>query len=159
MKIVLETNVENWRDICSKLCTSGAGYTVNEGNAGLDVPNPLTVTIPAGQSFRIHLGVKIQPDADFRIIQRSSITKTPLRMTNPPELIDKSYREELVFCVKNTSARPKILKKGKRICQIVSEEGSQIHFSFGKVNQTKRGAGGFGSTVTEAIVAEKISEI
>ena len=62
-----------------------------------------------------------------------------------------------MFVVDNISTAPYVLKKGRRICQIVSMTGSQIRFTFGKVDQTDRGAGGFGSTGTG--VPEKISEI
>ena len=159
MRLILETKEENWKEVCENLCEKSkeGEWRVPEANAGLDIPIPETVTIPPGQKgYKVHLGVKVQPNYHYWLIPRSSIAKTPLRMSNSVGLIDISYRGELIFCVDNISSQPYVLKKGRRICQIVAMLGSQIYFEFGKVNKTDRGSGGFGSTGTGAVVAQKV---
>ena len=164
MKLTLETNSDNWREVCEKLCTRRSihgvldGWQVQAGNAGLDIPIPTDITVPPGKmGFKIHLGVKTQPGHHYWLAPRSSISKTPLRMSNSMGLIDISYRGELVFVVDNMKTLPYVLKKGRRICQIVSMTGSQIYFNFGKVNKTKRGAGGLGSSgLGETVAAPKV---
>jgi len=158
MRLIIETNPDNWRDVCQKLCeNNGNGWCVPEGNAGLDIPLGETITIPPGQkSFKIHLGLKVQPNHHYWLIPRSSMPKLKIRMANSIGLIDGSYRGELILCVDNISMQTVVLKKGTRFCQIVSMTGSQIYFTFGKVDKTVRGSGGFGSTGTGAVVAAKI---
>ena len=151
MRLIIETKQENWTEVCEKLCEQSkeGEWRVPKANAGLDIPIGETVTIPPGQkAFKIHLGVKVQPNHHYWLVARSSISKTPLRMSNSIGIIDISYRGELIFVVDNTSMQPYVLKKGRRICQIVAMLGSQIYFEFGKVDITNRGSGGFGSTGT-----------
>ena len=164
LHLVLETDPDHWKETCEKVCrptpACEGGWRVKAGNAGLDIPLGQNVTIPPGQkAFKIHLGVKVQPDHHYWLIPRSSMPKLKIRMANSVGLIDVSYRGELIFCVDNISMQPVVLKKGTRFCQIVSMTGSPIYFEFGKVNQTDRGSGGFGSTGTGAIVADKVQAI
>jgi len=159
LRLIFETDSETWKEVISKLCskTMDGYYKVHLENAGLDIPLGQTVTIPPGQKgFKIHLGVKVQPSHHYWLIPRSSMPKLKIRMANSVGLIDKSYRGELIFCADNISMQPIVIKKGTRFCQIVSMTGSPIYFNFGKVDQTSRGSGGFGSTGTGAVVAAKL---
>jgi len=149
MKLILQTDPENWEKVLEKTCeTHSDGWCVKAGSAGLDVPCPMSLTIPPGQKeYKIHLGVKVKPDSHFWLVPRSSISKKGLRMCNSVGLIDIDYRGELIMMVDNVKPQPKNVLKGERLCQIVSMTGSQIQFEFGSVlNDTERGEGGFGST-------------
>lgn len=159
LRLVLETDSAHWKEVCEKLTTysSDTGWCVPPENAGLDIPLGESVTIPPGQkAFKIHLGVKVQPSHHYWLIPRSSMPKLKIRMANSVGLIDVSYRGELIFCVDNISMQPIVIKKGTRFCQIVSMTGSPIYFTFGKVDKTSRGSGGFGSTGSGSIAPPKV---
>ena len=163
MHLVLQTDETNWKEILVKFCqkdNTTEGFFLKEVFAGLDVPCPKTIHIPPSvRGHKIHLGVKIQPTSHFWLVPRSSIAKTPLRMSNTVGVIDKDYRGELIFCVDNLSAKVIKVKQGQRLCQIVAPNMGKISFSFGKTNDTKRGTGGFGSTGPGSIIPEKVSVI
>ena len=150
MKLILQTNQDHWSGVLEKTCerTDSGEWCVKNGSAGLDVPCPMSLTVPPGkQGFKIHLGVRVQPDHHFWLVPRSSISKTPLRMSNSIGLIDIDYRGELIMVVDNHKPIGYNVLKGHRLCQIVAMQGSQIQFEFGQVNMnTQRGEGGFGST-------------
>jgi len=79
---------------------------------------------------------------------RSSISKTPLRLANSVGIIDSGYRGELQAPVDNFSCQKYIVEEGQRLFQICS--GDLTPFFNIKIvdslDQTDRGAGGFGST-------------
>ena len=54
------------------------------------------------------------------IFQRSSIAKTPLRLSNTPGLIDKGYRGELMAAFDNLNDEDYTLKAGTRLIQVVA---------------------------------------
>ena len=150
MHLILQTNPDDWAKPKESAVFDGKKwtYSVNPENAGLDVPCPMSLTIQPGQrGVKIHLGVKAKPSKHFMIVPRSSISKTPLRMSNSVGIIDQTYRGELIFCVDNVSAQPFNVLKGMRLCQIIAPDLGPITFEFGMVrNDTTRGEGGFGST-------------
>lgn len=81
------------------------------------------------------------------LMPRSSIIKTPLRLSNSIGLIDAGYRGELMAVVDNRSSEPFSIKKGDRLFQLV--RGDLKPFSFEVVEEleeSSRGKGGFGST-------------
>ena len=78
---------------------------------------------------------------------RSSISKTPLRLSNSVGLIDAGYRGEIMAAVDNIKDFSFSLEKGQRLFQLVSMNGDAIHFELvDTLSNTSRGEGGFGST-------------
>jgi len=78
---------------------------------------------------------------------RSSISKTPLRLSNSIALIDAGYRGEIMAAVDNIKDDIFYIKKGQRLFQLVSMDGSPINLELvNELTQTTRGEGGFGST-------------
>ena len=144
MHLILQTIPQNWENVIVKTCDPKpepvGTWNVKQGSAGLDVPCPMSLTIPAGKlGFKIHLGVRIMPEHHFWLVPRSSIAKTSLRMSNTIGLINVGYRGELIMCVDNLKPIPVNVLKGTRLCQIVSMNGSNISFQFGNVmNETMR---------------------
>ena len=118
------------------------------GNAGIDVPVPRSVVVPAGaRSFRIDLGIRCQPNAHFMLLPRSSMgSKTLLRQSNSVGVIDASYRGTLALVVDNLGADDHSIVAGTRLCQIVGFRGQRIRWKIGCIDETDRGEGGFGST-------------
>jgi dUTP pyrophosphatase len=78
---------------------------------------------------------------------RSSISKTPLRLSNSIGLIDPGYRGEIIAAVDNIKSEPYTAKPRQRLFQLAAMNGSSIHFSLvDELSETTRGMGGFGST-------------
>ena len=84
----------------------------------------------------------------FCIYPRSSIYKTPLRMTNSVGIIDSGYRGNLMSIF--DASDDVNLKKGNRLTQICSPVLDPFRIvvvdSMDELGQTQRGEGGFGST-------------
>mgnify|MGYP001586057328 CR=1 FL=1 len=85
----------------------------------------------------------------YMLIPRSSISKTPLIMTNGVGVIDSSYRGTLRANVLNTSDKiPAIVHNKDRLFQIVLFNAWRINKIeiVDKLSETIRGEAGFGST-------------
>jgi dUTP pyrophosphatase len=84
----------------------------------------------------------------FCIYPRSSIYKTPLRMTKSVGIIDSGYRGNLMSFFDASDAVN--LKKGNRLTQICSPVLDPFRIvvvdSMDELGRTERGEGGFGST-------------
>jgi dUTP pyrophosphatase len=113
-----------------------------------------TVLIKTGLSFEIPEGYELQ------IRPRSGTSlRTPLRVANSPGTVDADYRGEVCVIMSNIQVHPsysaglygvslaQYINKGDRIaqgviCPII--QGSFVEVE--ELNNTQRGAGGFGST-------------
>jgi len=83
----------------------------------------------------------------YLLIPRSSISKTPLRMSNSIGLIDAGYRGELIVKIDNISDNSYIIKKGTSLFQLVNPQISESRIKLvNQLSKTERGSGGFGST-------------
>ena len=125
-------------------------------DSGIDLICPETIVIqPNSISNKIKLNVACEPsfsDSKLRgyyLFPRSSLgTKTPLRVSNSIGLIDYEYRGVITLVVDNISNEAFTVKKGMRLCQLVSYDSSPIklHFKDNNLSHTNRDTGGFGST-------------
>lgn len=135
----------------------------HEGDAGVDLRTPCSITIPARSQGKIKFGVACQNicktffpniDAEFMnsvgyfLAPRSSISKTPLRMSNSIGIIDAGYRGEIMAVVDNISDNAYLVEKDTRLFQLLNTD--LVPFSEVSVveslSETSRGDGGFGST-------------
>ncbi|MBL6964583.1 MAG: dUTP diphosphatase, partial [Bacteroidetes bacterium] len=83
----------------------------------------------------------------YLLMPRSSIAKTPLRLSNSIGLIDGGYRGEIMAAVDNIKNEDYTVEPGQRLFQLVAMDGSPIHFELvDELSHTTRGSGGFGST-------------
>ena len=86
-------------------------------------------------------------DEPFMLFARSSISKTPIRIANPPGLIDPTYRGELIVAVDNNSDDSYTITAGMKLVQAVGFHGGPINTVLTEtLDETVRGEGGFGST-------------
>ena len=127
--------------------------TFHEGDSGLDLFIMEDVTVPAGETVFLKLGVKCAAyssngeSVSWLVLPRSSISKTPLRLANSIGLIDAGYRGELMAAVDNIKSVDFTVKKGERYFQAVSFDGGPISMEIvTQLTETTRGEGGFGST-------------
>ena len=120
-----------------------------QGDAGLDLFIIENQTIEAGSSMRIHLGISCEnlDSRPYLLMARSSISKTPIRLSNSVGLIDAGYRGEIMAAVDNIKNEAYTVEPGQRLFQLVAMDGSPIHFELVEsLSETTRGEGGFGST-------------
>ncbi|MBT3589337.1 MAG: dUTP diphosphatase [Candidatus Marinimicrobia bacterium] len=121
----------------------------HDGDAGLDLFVVTEQTIEAGESTLIHLQIACENSDDnpYLLMPRSSISKTPLRLSNSIGLIDAGYRGEIMAAVDNIKSESITVSPGQRLFQLVAMDGSPIHFQLSnELSDTSRGKGGFGST-------------
>ena len=146
MKLLIKT--EN--DTLKTMYTNNKFY--NPGDSGLDLFCPETVTIQPGETFKINLQINCEALSDsgnvsYYLYPRSSIIKTPLRMSNCVGIIDAGYRGDIIACVDNIKDYPYEIKQGDRLFQICAGDLSPFTYELvDNLSNTRRGDGGFGST-------------
>ena len=67
-------------------------------------------------------------------------------LPNAPGLIDADYRGEWGILVRNVSPHSVAIQHGERVAQMVFARVETLPIVTGRVDETARGAGGFGST-------------
>lgn len=120
--------------------------------AGMDVRAFLSepVTLKPLQRALIPTGLYIQLPAGFecQIRPRSGLAlKKGITLVNTPGTVDADYRGEIGIILINLSDEPFIINNGERICQMVIKEYTKAEWEpVEKLDETKRGDGGFGHT-------------
>lgn len=111
-----------------------------------------SVRIYAGETVKVGTGLSIAiPDGYFgAIFARSGLaTKEGLRPANCVGVCDSDYRGEYIIALHNDSSAMRIIEPGERIAQLVVLPYLSANFiETDNLDQTDRGAGGFGSTGT-----------
>ena len=70
-----------------------------------------------------------------------------LYLPNGPGTVDSDYRGEVGVILQNGGSEPFTVTRGERIAQLVIAPVVQAHFEPAeRLDETARGAGGFGST-------------
>lgn len=125
----------------------------HDGDSGLDLYFPTEVLIPANSfGTLVSLGIKCEglkhgSNISYYLYPRSSISKTPLRMSNSVGIIDAGYRGNLMVALDNHSDQEYTIEKGVRLFQICCPILSPINMkTVDELSTTSRGEGGFGST-------------
>ena len=121
----------------------------HDGDAGLDLYVIEDQSFQPGETKRINLGISCEPKDGkaYYLFPRSSISKTPLRLSNSIGLIDGGYRGEIMASCDNIKDFIFHIKKGDRLFQLVATDNSPISYQLvDGLSNTSRGSGGFGST-------------
>lgn len=123
------------------------------GSAGADLrasfPGKGQETLMPGARALIPTGLKMAIPAGYeaQIRPRSGLAfKQGLTVANAPGTIDSDYRGEVMVLLINLGAEPAIITHGDRVAQMVIAPVTQAAFAVGALDDTARGAGGFGST-------------
>ena len=83
----------------------------------------------------------------YMVTPRSSISKTPLRMSNSVGIMDSGYRGEIKVPVDNFSNDEYIIEKHSRLFQVINSTLDEIELQIvNNLSDSVRGSGGFGST-------------
>jgi deoxyuridine 5'-triphosphate nucleotidohydrolase len=125
-----------------------------EGAAGMDllaaVAEPLTipplgrVLVPTG------LTIALPPGHELQVRARSGLAlRDGLIVANGPGTVDEDYRGEIGVILLNAGDRPVTITRGMRIAQAVLVPVTRGAWQeVDALPETRRGAGGFGSTGT-----------
>ena len=122
--------------------------------AGLDlmaaVPDgaPLTIAPHARALVPTGLAIALPPGMEAQIRPRSGLAaKQGLTVLNAPGTIDADYRGEVQVLLVNLGAEPVEITRGMRIAQMIVAPVVQATLTeVVSLDETSRGAGGFGST-------------
>ncbi len=125
-------------------CAAGADLYACEEN---------DIVIKAGETLLIHTGIAIQIPEGYAgfIYARSGIaTKRGLAPANKVGVVDSDYRGEVMVALHNHSDVTQKIDKNERIAQMVIAPYLTASFiTSDTLDDTDRGAGGFGSTGTK----------
>jgi len=94
------------------------------------------------------LFIELPPGFEAQIRPRSGLAfKHGLTVLNSPGTVDADYRGEIKVLLVNISKEPFLINDGERIAQmIVAEHAKVVWEEQEELTETKRGAGGYGST-------------
>lgn len=128
------------------------GYA-HPGDAGADLVSAEDFTLAAGERRLVPTGVAVAiPQGWVGLVHpRSGLAvKHGITLVNTPGTIDAGYRGELKVCLLNTDrSTPVSFRRGDRIAQLVLQRVDQADFvPVDQLQDSDRGAGGFGSTGT-----------
>ena len=124
------------------------------GSAGMDlraaVAEDAPLTLEPGARALVPTGLKIALEQGYeaQVRPRSGLAlKHGLTCLNSPGTIDSDYRGEVGVILINHGQEPFVIRRGERIAQMVVVRHEQAGvFEVESLDDTVRGAGGFGST-------------
>ena len=121
-----------------------------QGAAGMDVVAAEDVTLPPGARHAVATGLAlaIPPGYEIQVRPRSGLAlKHGISVPNAPGTIDSDYRGELKVLLINHGSENFAIRRGDRVAQLVLAPVTRAAFSeVDDLDDTARGAGGFGST-------------
>lgn len=120
------------------------------GAAGMDVLAAEDVTIAPGARHAVATGLAlaIPPGYEIQVRPRSGLAlRHGISVPNTPGTIDSDYRGELKVILINHGAEPFAIVRGDRVAQLVLAPVVRAAWhEVAELDETPRGAGGFGST-------------
>ena len=121
------------------------------GAAGLDLRAAVTARVVVGPGERalVPTGLRIAVPAGYegQVRPRSGLaSRYGIVLPNSPGTIDSDYRGEVQVILWNAGPEPFAISRGDRIAQLVIAPVVRVELEEGALDDTPRGAGGFGST-------------
>lgn len=122
------------------------------GSAGMDLQAAIDepIVIKPGEVKLIKTGIAIALEIGFeaQVRPRSGLAlKNGITVLNTPGTIDSDYRGEVCVILINHSQTDFKIERGMRIAQMIIAEYKQAKIvEVADLDETTRGAGGFGST-------------
>lgn len=123
-------------------------------SAGMDLTAALEDAVEIGPGERMliptGLSMALPSDCEAQIRPRSGLAyKYGVTVLNSPGTIDADYRGEVKVLLVNHGKEAFIVERGMRIAQMVVKRFQQVEWNVVEnLEETDRGAGGFGSTGT-----------
>jgi dUTP pyrophosphatase len=123
-----------------------------QGAAGMDVVAAEELTLAPGARHAVATGfaMAIPEGYEVQVRPRSGLAlKHGVTCLNTPGTIDSDYRGEVKVILANLGSEPFVIARGDRIAQLVPAPVQRATLSeVETLDDTARGAGGFGSTGT-----------
>jgi len=120
------------------------------GAAGMDVVAAESLTLAPGARHAVATGfaIAIPEGYEVQVRPRSGLAlKNGITCLNTPGTIDSDYRGEVKVILANLGSEPFEVVRGERIAQLVPAPVLRAALrEMTELDETKRGAGGFGST-------------
>lgn len=123
-----------------------------ELSAGVDleaaVDAPVTLKPGERQLIATGLSIALPEGYEAQIRPRSGLAfKNGVTVLNSPGTIDADYRGEVKVILANLGTEPFTVERGMRVAQMVVAQYTRVSFNVvDQLDETARGAGGFGST-------------
>lgn len=122
--------------------------------AGMDlraaIPEDQPITLAFGERAMVPTGLTIAlpPQHEAQVRPRSGLAaKHGVTCLNSPGTVDADYRGEVKVILINLGPEPFVIKRGERIAQMIIAPVTRAELvRVETLDQTARGAGGFGST-------------
>lgn len=126
-------------------------HRAHRGDAGADLYAAESLTLQPGERALVGTGIAIAlPLGTVGLIHpRSGLAaKHGLSVVNTPGTVDADYRGEIKVCLINHDRHTPIeIERGMRIAQLVVQRVELVGFAeVAELDDTDRGAGGYGST-------------
>jgi len=123
-----------------------------EGSAGMDLRANIEETIilkPLERAIvKTGLFIALPVGFEAQVRPRSGLAaKKGITVLNAPGTVDADYRGEIGVILVNLSNKDFVINDGERIAQLIIAKHERVQWQEVTVlNETERGAGGFGST-------------
>ena len=118
-------------------------------DAGMDLRSIASVVLSPGvpQAVPTGIAIALPPGYEAQVRPRSGLAlKHAITLPNTPATIDPGYRGEIRVIMLNLGASDYKIEKGDRIAQLVIARYEAVEWEEGELNETTRGADGFGSS-------------
>lgn len=124
-------------------CSAGVDLKAN-------IEEPVTLGMLERTMVPTGLYIQLPEGYEAQIRPRSGLAaKHGLSVTNSPGTIDSDYRGEVCVLLVNLSKDPFTIEPGERIAQMVIARHEHVEWEeVDQLDESSRGAGGFGSTGT-----------
>jgi len=120
-----------------------------EEDAGMDLRSIVAVVLAPGIPQAVPTGLSIEIPAGYegQVRPRSGLSlKHAILVANAPGTIDPGYRGEIRVILVNAGNADYKIEKGDRIAQLIVARYEPVQWEEGDLNESVRGAGGFGSS-------------
>jgi dUTP pyrophosphatase len=118
-------------------------------DAAMDLRSIAAVVLSPGVPQAVPTGIAIELPSGYeaQVRPRSGLAlKHAIIVANSPGTIDPGYRGEIRVILLNAGASDYKIEKGDRIAQLVVARYEPVEWEEGELNESVRGAGGFGSS-------------
>jgi len=123
-------------------------HYAHQGDAGMDIFSAEDAVIKSGEIKSVKTRVKMElPEGFVALVWDKSGLALKNGIKTMAGVIDSGYRGEIGIVLANLSGRDYKIEKGQKIAQMLVQKAERAEIEEVKnLNETPRGAGGFGST-------------